>query len=214
MPSQPLEKYLSNYKGINDWHLQAFLVINKKFSSRKVLYAGSWIHVTPSLVFPYVVYVDLFSKMEKFFTNSELLGYIKKHTQYRTKPRLDFHQSDYQKKFGEKEASFDLLLSLSSGFVSQACASYLKKDGLLLANNEHYDASMAYTDPRFKVIGVFKTPNNLTQSEEEIENYFITTKGTPITLEIVEEDSKRSPSRAKYKLEKNAPLYLFQKISS
>ena len=211
MSTQPLEHYLSNYGGINDWHLQAFLIISKKFSPRKVLYPGSWIHVTPSLAFPHVVYVDSFSKMEKVFNNSELLEYVEKHTQYRIKPRLVFHQSDYRENFGEKIAGFDLLISLSSGFVSQVCAPYLKKGGSFLANNEHYDASMAYVDPKFKAIGVFKTPKRLIQSEKEIESYFMTTKGIPITLEMVKENSKRSPSKARHKLKKKSPLYLFQK---
>ena len=211
MTLQPLENYLSNYGGINDWHLQAFLIVSKKFSPRKVLYPGSWIHVTPSLVFPHVVYVDSFSKMERVFNNSELLEYIEEHSQYQIKPKLIFHKSDYRDDFGETKASFDLLISLSSGFVSQACAPYLKKSGLLLANNEHYDASMAYVDPKFKAIGIFKTPELLIQSEKEIESYFLTTKGIPITREKVKENSERPPSKAKHKLKKKAPLYLFQK---
>jgi hypothetical protein len=211
MSLRPLEKYLPNYGGINDWHLQAFLVISKKFAPRKALYPGSWIHVTPTIVFHHVVYVDLFSKMEKNFTNSELLEYIEKHSEYQIKPKLVFHKSDYREDFGETKDSFDLLISLSSGFVSQACAPYLKKAGLLLANNEHYDASMAYVDPNFKAIGVFKTPKLLIQSEKEIESYFMTTKGFPITLEMVKENSERSPSKARNKLKKKSPLYLFQK---
>lgn len=211
MSFQPLEEYLSHYGGVNDWHLQAFLVVNEKFSPQNALYAGSWIHVTPSLVFPHVVYVDLFSKMEDFFTNSNLLEYIKKHSYYRTEPRLNFHKSDYREDFGEAEASFDLLISLSSGLVSQACAKYLKKDGLLLSNNEHYDASMAYVDPKFKAIGVFRNQKSLIWSEKEIEKYFLTTRGTPITIEMVIENTKRSPSKAKHKLKNKSPLYLFQK---
>ena len=114
--SSQLENYLSNYGGVNDWHLQAFLEIYKIFSPHSVLYAGSWIRITPSLVFPHVVYVDMFSKMEKFFNNTELLEYIKKHTIYQSKPKVVFHQSDYNKDFGEEKASFDLLILFSSGF--------------------------------------------------------------------------------------------------
>jgi hypothetical protein len=114
--------------------------------------------------------------------------------------------------FGEAKESFDLFISLSSGFVSQACLVYLKKGGLLLANNEHYDAIRAYVDSNFKSIGVFKTPKFLVNAEKEVESYFVTTKETPITLEMVKENSKMSPSKAKYKLKKKAPFYLFQKI--
>ena len=64
MPSKALEKYLSHYQGIDDPHLEAFRLIKKKYKVESVLYAGSWIHLTPSLVFPYVVYIDFFAKME------------------------------------------------------------------------------------------------------------------------------------------------------
>jgi len=211
MPSKVLNDYLSYY-GANDWHLPAFRLIKKKFSSKKVLYPGSWIHVTPSLVFSHVVYVDLFSKMEKVFSDSELLQYIENHKEYQNKPKVDFHSSDYRSKFGEVKASFDLLISLSSGFISQACGLYLKKGGLLFVDNEHYDASMAYVDPKFDLVGVFKTLDQYIESKQSIHSFFITTKGNPITLEMVNENSQRSPSKARYKLKRKAPFYVFKRL--
>jgi hypothetical protein len=211
MPSKVLNDYLSYY-GTNDWHLPAFRLIKKKFSSKKVLYPGSWIHVTPSLVFSHVVYVDLFSKMEKIFSDSELLQYVENHREYQDKPKIEFHQTDYRSKFGEVEESFDLLISLSSGFISQACGVYLKTDGLLFVDNEHYDASMAYVDPKFDLVGVFKTVGEYIDSKQSIHSFFITTQGKPITLEMVEENSQRSPSKAKFKLRKKAQFYIFQRI--
>lgn len=212
MPSKALTDYLSHYGGTSDWHLQAFRLINKKFSPRRVLYPGSWIHLTPSLVFPHVVYVDSFSKMKKAFNDSDLLQYIEKHSESQDKPEIKFHKSDYREKFGEDEESFDLLISLSSGFVSQVCGSYLKKGGLLFANNEHYDASMAYVDPEFELVGVFKAVGQYIESKQSIRSYFITTKREPITLEMVKENSQRSPSKARYKLKKKAPFHIFQRL--
>lgn len=213
MTLKSLEKYLSYYGGINDWHLQTFLKINNIFLPKKVLYAGSWIHITPSLAFSHVVYVDLFSKMDQFFTDKDVLNYIKQNSFYKTRTSLDYYQSDYKKDFLKEKSSFDLLISLSSGFVSQACSKYLKKGGLLLANDEHFDSSMAYVDLTFECIGVFKNPKSLLTSKKEIKSHFITKKGTPITQEMVLENSKRSPSKARYKLKKKAPLYLFKKVS-
>jgi hypothetical protein len=73
MCSKILKEYLSKYGGSHDRHIKTFRFILKKFSIQRVLYPGSWIHVTPSLIFPDVVYVDSFSKMEKAFTDSDLL---------------------------------------------------------------------------------------------------------------------------------------------
>ena len=210
--SKLFEKYLSTYGGVDDWYLQSFNILKEKFFPNNVLYAGSWIHITPSLVFPRVVYVDLFSKMKKFFNNPEVVSYITKNSLMKNKPEIAYHQSDYNKDFKESKNSFDLLISLNSGFVSQACSEYLKKDGLLLANNEHFDAIRAYVDPKFKAIGIFKKSNKLIETKKAVETYFITKQGLPMTLEMVEENKKRSPSKAKFKLQKKAQLYLFQKI--
>jgi len=211
MPSKILNAYLSRYWGCEDWHLTAFRLIRNKFLPQKVLYPGSWIHLTPSLIFPRVVYVDLPSKSSKKLLDPELVKYIEDHLEYQEKPAIKFYYADYQSDFGDKKSSFDLLISLSSGFVSQACGQYLKSGGVLLANNEHYDASLAYTDPSFRLIGVFETPEKYQESEEIIHSYFVTTKGVPITRDMVLENSKRPPSKARYKLEKKATFYTFQK---
>jgi len=149
MPSKALEKYLSSYGGIKDPHLQALKKIKNNNTVEKVLYPGSWIHLTPSLLFPFVVYVDFFSKMNSMFKDPELLGYIDKNSEVKTKPIIKFHVTDYREGINEEKESFDLLISLSSGFVSQYCGSYLKREGLLFANNEHYDATKAFVDENF-----------------------------------------------------------------
>lgn len=212
IPSKALNDYLLHYGGVKDCHLPAFRIIKTKFPSRKVLYAGSWIHLTPSLVFSNVVYVDNYAKMGKAFNDSKLLQYIKDHAEYAENPEIKFYKSDYKDKFGEDEASFDLLISLSSGFASQACRSYLKKDGILFVNNEHYDANMAYVDPKFELIGVFKTAGRYIESKHIIQGYFITTKGKTITPKMANENSQRSPSKVRYKLKKKAIFYVFRKL--
>ena len=212
MPSKTLQKYLSNYKGTDDPHLTALRLIKIKYNVERVLYPGSWIHLTPSLVFPYVVYVDFFAKMKSMFNDSELLRYIETHSENVGKPVVKFYQIDYREGIPEEKKSFDLLISLSSGFVSKYCKPYLRKGGLLFVNNEHYDASMAYVDPSFVPIGVFTNTEKLIEDKQKIQEYFLTKNNEAITLSMVRENSKKSPSKPKYKLKKKAPFYLFQKI--
>ena len=211
MPSKALGKYLSHYRGIDDLHLGAFRLIKSKFKVESVLYAGSWIHLTPSLVFPYVVYVDFFAEMESMFNDSELLEYIGDNSETMKKPVINFHKADYRDGIPEDKESFDLLISLSSGFGSKYCKPYLRKGGLLFVNNEHYDASMAYVDSDYSLIGVFTSASKLVEDKQRIHEYFLTKNNQPISLEMVNENSKKSPSKAKYKLRKRAPFYLFQK---
>ena len=204
MPSKALEKYLLNYKGIADPHLHPLKVIQNMYDLKKVLYPGCWIHLTPSLVFPFVVYVDFFAKMESMLNDPELIQYIQKHSKTKVKPIIKFHKADYRDGINEEKASFDLLISLSSGFVSQYCRKYLKKKGLLFVNNEHYDATKAYVDKNFLPIGVFTFDGKLIQQNNAILEYFLTKKDQVINSEMVLENSKKSPSKAKFKLKKTA----------
>jgi len=212
MPSKALEKYLSNYKGTDDLHLKPLRFIKNKYKVKRVLYAGSWIHLTPSLVFPYVVYVDSFAEMKSMFTNSELIEYIDSHSETTGKPIIRFHQTDYRNGIKEEKESFDLLVSLSGGFASQYCKIYLRRNGLLFVNNEHYDASMAYVDSSFLLIGVFTHSGRLIEEKERMQEFFLTKRNQRITVEMVRENSEKPPSKAKYKLKKKAPFYLFQKF--
>ncbi len=211
MPSKALDKFLSNYGGISDPHLNPLKKIKENFEIKQVLYPGSWIHLTPSLIFPFVVYVDFFSKMKSMFNDPKLLQYVVTHSETKTKPKIKFHIVDYREGIPEEKETFDLLISLSGGFVSQYCGSYLKKNGLLFVNNEHYDATKAFVDEEFSPVGVFSANGKLIQQPKTIQKYFLTNKNELITSEMVLENSKKSPSKAKYKLKKKAHFYLFKR---
>ena len=107
---------------------------------------------------------------------------IEEHSRHQDKLRIEFHKADYRSSFGKEQTSYDLLISLSSGLISQACGSYPKKGGVLFVNNEHYDASMAYVDPEFKLVGIFKTSRHYVESEEVIHSHFATPKEAPLHL--------------------------------
>jgi len=208
MSSKVLKKYLLNYGGIDDPFRQTLLLLKNMFPIARVLYPGSWIHLTPSLVFPCVVYVDSLANTKKMLEDFEFLEYIKKHSEV-PEQCIKTHETDYRREISEEKESFDLLTSLNSGFVSQYCSQYLKKNGLLLANNTHYDAIKAYTDKTFQAIGVFSNFSTLKQNN--LEDYFITKNNQLITPEMVTENSKKPPSKAKHQLKKKALYYLFKK---
>ena len=212
MPSKALDNYLTNYGGLTDPYLQPLRLVKEKYKVERVLYPGSWIHLSPSLIFPYVVYVDFFSKMKSMFSDPELLDYIGTNSEIYGESIIQVHQQDYRDSIDEEKESFDLLISLSSGFVSQYCGLYLKKNGLLLANNEHYDAIRAFADSNFSPVGIFTLNGKLIQDTKSIHEYFLTKKNELITSEMVLVNSKKSPSKAKFKLKKKASLYLFSRL--
>ena len=205
-----LEKYLLNYKGIEDPFRNTLLILKNNFHVTRVLYPGSWIHITPSLVFPDVVYVDSLKNIKQMFADPKLVEYVRKHSDV-SELCIKVHETDYRQRIDEKEESFDLIVSLNSGFVSKYCSKYLKKNGLLLANNSHYDAIKAFSDKEnYKVTGIFSNSSML--KERDLEAYFYNKKNLIITSDMVMENSRKPPSKAKYQLKKKALYYLFTKI--
>jgi hypothetical protein len=210
MPSSALQEYLTSYHGINDWHLNAFRLISERFTPTRVLYPGSWNHVTPSLVFPYVIYIDLSARIERQFRDPALIQYIHDHAEYLETPQLVFHHTDYRSNPKLHTQSFNLVLSLSAGLISRDCQQYIAPQGYLLANNSHHDASLAYVDPIFALVGVFPNAVHYIDDSTTIHRYFHTTKNVPVTQDMVFDNLQRPPSKARYKLKYKAALYLFQ----
>jgi hypothetical protein len=211
MSSSALQQYLAAYHGINDWYLYAFRVIAQRFTPQHVLYPGSWNHVTPSLVFPHVVYIERSARIKQQFQDAELKQYIQNHTEYPQTPHLIFHRADYRSDLDIPRNSFDLLLSLSAGLISRDCQHYLTPQGYLLANNAHHDASLAYVDPAYTLIGLFPTASRYIDDPSTIQHYFHTTTDAPLSRDMVLDNLERPPSKARYKLKYTAPLYLFRK---
>lgn len=210
-----LEAYLARYgkrSGRQPNLLQIFRHIRDEFGCRRALYPGSYLHVTPSLVFPTVCYVDSLKSLSQALSDPELLGYIDSLKSYGENAELRCYEQDYQGFDAEPPASFDLLISLNAGFVSQEARGYLRPGGLLLANDEHHDARRAFTDSDYRLVGAFeKETLRLARSEEELAGYFRLEGGTNITAEMVAADSGRPPSRATYQPKISAEAYLFQK---
>lgn len=72
--------------------------------------------------------------------------------------QTEFLHGDYRSLDLESE-SFDLLISLYAGFISEACGHLLRIGGLLLVNSSHGDAAIAALDPRFKPAAVVTSAN-------------------------------------------------------
>jgi len=166
--------------------------INEKFEIESVLYPGSHVHITPSLVFEYVVYIDSFRNTYKFFESSEVKEFIEKNKEYDQSPTFKFYQQDYYKKLDEEENSFDLVISQYAGFVGQAVKRYLKSGGLLVCNDSHGDASMASIDSDYKLIAIYQreTDEKFSISEKNLKQYLIPKKDVPITKDALQKSQK------------------------
>ena len=151
-----LELYQQYYKNRNFERLALFQRISEKYGSRNVLYPGSFVHITPSFVFPRAVYVDSDKRAAKFFRDRVIYNFIDQQKQYQEEAQFVFHQADFSQGFNEREESFDMLLSQYAGFISESCKKYLKTGGILVVNNSHGDASLASSDRDYEFIAYSK----------------------------------------------------------
>jgi hypothetical protein len=166
-----------------------FKAIESKYGCRNVLYPGSFVHITPSFVFPDVVYVDNDSQAKKFFNDiSQVKKIIRSKKLYDEEGHVRFFGQSFEKPLDIAEGSIDLLISQYAGFISLHCKKYLKSGGILLVNNSHGDASMARLDADYNFIAVVKKQgDNYSISDKGLGTYFIPKKPVKVTQSYLEE---------------------------
>lgn len=160
-----------------------FREIKKKFNAEKVIYPGCYVHITPSLVFLDVTYVDSFRGTNKFYESQEVKEFIKTHKEYSEACIFKFYHQDYFKDLPIELESYDVVISQYGGFVGQAVKKYLKKGGVLICNNSHGDASMAAIDSQYELVAVYnrKSDEVFNISDKNLEDYLIPKKKASIT---------------------------------
>jgi hypothetical protein len=165
-----LSAYKRTYKGGGEGDtthftlFRAFAALCGKGTSGNVtaLYPGCHRHLTASLAFDDVTYVDSDTKVADTFTCTDACreyvdGFLEKGgvdgavktgaTAKRSAPTWKFLAADFSRSLPDvPDESMDALLSLSAGIVSRPCARYVRPGGLLLASDAHSDARTAFVD--------------------------------------------------------------------
>jgi len=169
-------------------NLSLFEQLVERYSIQSVLYPGCYVHITPSLCIPRAVYVDLESPAKKFFDDPGVLKYVKERKSYDGDPSITFYHQSYNDPIPEQEGSFDLLISQYAGFISEATKKYLKKGGILIANNSHGDAGLASIDSDFKLVAVVnKREDKFVISDKDLDQYFVPKKKIDITKKYLKD---------------------------
>lgn len=203
-----LDLYRKDYLDKQFERTELFIQIKEKYKIKNALYPGSYVHITPSFVIPYVVYVDSDKNARKFFNDAEAVAqFIEKNKKYQEDASFRYIHSDYSEPLDLPEKSFDLLISQWAGPVSQLCKKYLKRGGILLANNSHADSGIAYLDSNYELVASVRFNNGKSSiSEKKLETYFISKSDMYITLESL----LQSGRGIAYK--KTSDSYIFRKI--
>jgi hypothetical protein len=207
MPKSVLDLYQRYFQERQFERLDLFEIMADRFNVQRALYPGSFVHITPSFIFPDVVYVDNDKQAKRFFGSPEVLKFVAGRKVYPQEAKVTFYFADFRDSLDEPSETFDLLISQYAGFVGQHCKPYLKTGGFLVANDSHGDAGFAAIDDDYQLKAVFSVRNGKHRiSETNLDEYFIPKSQIQITKEYLEGLQKGIG----YK--KTAGGYLFRKV--
>ena len=165
-------------------------------SDARVLYPGSYVDIAPSVWFDDVTSVDTDKRAAKFFELGAAVGQlVDSKRQAVDQPTgaatIAFHHLDYRTPLPFDEESFDLLVSLYAGFISEHCTRYLRVGGTLFVNPSHGDAAMASIDPRYELTGVVTSgQRGYRVSTDGLETYLVPKKVQRITVDSLHESGR------------------------
>ncbi len=196
-----IEKFIEYKQTIGD-RIPLYRSVTERFNVDTALYPGSHIDIMPSLVIPKVIYMDNFRGTIQFFKEIEVIRkYVESQKLYESDSRVTFLEGDYRNQYDI--APVDLIISQFAGFVGQEVKRYLKEGGILLCNDSHGDATLAYCDDDYEFIGIVSSTHTIEMDNLEV--YFKFARTRPIDVEKVRTTMKGP----KYKVK--ADNYLFRK---
>jgi len=158
-----------------------------------VLYPGSFVDIAPSFVFESVTYADMDDRANRFFADVDGVREI---IETRTGDasavgEFAFIHGDYREPLDLDDGTFDLLVSLYAGFVSEYCTRYLRVGGALLVNPSHGDAAMASIDDRYRLTAVVTSRDGRYRvSDADLDSYLIPKRDIEITREYLHDWGK------------------------
>lgn len=193
-----------NYKQQIGNRQSLYCVVTNAFNITRALYPGSHIDIAPSLVIPDVTYIDNFKGAISFFNDLEGINqYVFEHKEYSTDSSITFYANDYTTPLEIKPV--DLIISQFAGFVGQATKHYLKPGGILLCNDSHGDATLAYLDNDYELIGIIDSSNHIKTTS--LDTYFTFARPREIDIKTVTKKMKgpkykNMPSNYLFRLKK------------
>ena len=184
-----------------------FTAVRSAFGGDSVLYPGSFVDIAPSFVFPSVTYIDTDRRTPGFFGDEDTIVEIIANEGGPPTTRVRFIHGDYQEDLGLAAESFDLLVSLYAGFVSEHCTGYLRVGGTLLAAPSHGDVAMASIDRSYELVGVIESRSGTYRiGTGNLDSYLIPKSAIEITRPMLHE------RRRGISYTKSPFAYLFQRV--
>ncbi|MBB6481169.1 class I SAM-dependent methyltransferase [Spirochaeta isovalerica] len=165
-----------------------FKKLADKYKPGKGIYPGSFTHITPSFYIPDMTYVDSDKRIARFFRDPHVLAFLEQNKNYQGAVKFHGIQADFSHPLNVPDKSFDIMFSFYAGLISQDCKRYLKDGGILVCNNSHGDASIAYVDTDYKLEAVVnRRGDDFTISQMSLDQFFQKRDGTSIDREKVKQ---------------------------
>ncbi len=213
-PTDALPTYLRNYRETHHSHdhdlLGVFRAVRRLIGAPRTVYPGSYVHLSPSLVFPGVCYVDSVKGFGVAMQSDDLIAWLDAHKEYAEPTAVWAIESAYDRIPSTLFARFGLMVSLNAGAVSQECKQLLTPGAHLLVNDGHYDAARAQVDGDYTLVAAVGADGALETSEEELREYFVSKQGQPLTREMLADNERGAPSKARHKMARAADAFLFR----
>ncbi len=156
------------------------------------LYPGSYVDITPSFLWPSVTYVDIDRAADRFFADDE--GISELLVEHGVAPGLHavrFIPANYTDELGLTDGSFDLLISLYAGFISEHCTRYLREGGFLLVNSSHGDVAMASLNVNYRLHGVvLSRSGRYSVRTGRLDSYLVPKRDIEVTVELLHETGR------------------------
>jgi len=169
-----------------------FAAVADAVDVRTVLYPGSYVDIAPSVIWPSVTYVDVDRRAAQFFADRD--GIHEALVERGVDSDLHdvrFIHDDYTNDLDLADHSFDLLVSLYAGFVSEHCTRYVRQNGFLLVNSSHCDAAMASLDGRYclRAVVVSRSGRSSVRTDE-LETYLVPKRDVEVTVELLHDTGR------------------------
>jgi len=175
-----------------NWHpgnrARLFSAVRDHSGAASALYPGSYVDIAASVVFPSVTYVDVDKRAARFFSDTAGVLEIIENEGGLPPESVSFVHRDYTEDLDLDDESFDVLISLYAGFISESCTQQLRIGGVLLVNPSHGDAAMASIDRRYELTGVVLSGSGTYRIRSDaLDTYLIPKAETTITPEMLHE---------------------------
>jgi hypothetical protein len=220
LSTKQLNLYRKSYKGggQKDLHFEIFKDVRHwTDDSTRIFYPGCHRHVTASLVFPTVLFVDCDTKVGELYSDTAVSDFVAAEKVYEEEASYEFYCLDVNRPLPTKIGKdFDLLISLSAGIIVEACTKYVRQGGFLLVNDSHGDASMTFVGDKWELLAYYDNEKEHFTSDSLHRCFQVKVPRSDQTEPMAKDQAKESAeigsrSKRSFKLLFESMFYLFKK---